>query len=101
MTTTPPPVLTPDPDGWTVPDLPEPCPLRVELFRIAQAVRDLRQAGTPAAAVEILAEWARGLLRQHIALTSHQRALAAQHLDAGASMPAALRLAAQDTPVKR
>jgi hypothetical protein len=101
MTTTPPLAPTPDPDGWTVPDLPESCPVRVQLFRIAQAVRDLREAGTPPAAVEVLADWARGLLRQHTALTAPQRALAAEHLDAGASMPVALRRAAEGTSVQR
>ena len=101
MTTTPRLLPTPDPDGWTVPDLREPCPVRLRLFRIAQAVRDLGEAGTPPAAVEVLADWARGLLRQHSALTSHQRALVAEHLNAGASMPAALRRAVQDIPVQR
>lgn len=101
MTTTPPLAPTPDLDGWTVPDLPEPCPVRLRLFRIARAVRDLREAGTPPAAVEVLTDWARSLLRQHTALSSHQRALAAEHLDAGVSMPVALRRAAQDTPVQR
>ena len=101
MTTTPSLAATPCSNGWTVPDLPEPCPVRVQVFCIAQAVRDLREAGTPTAAVEVLADWARGLLRQYTALTAPQRALAAEHLDAGASLPAALRLAAQDTPVRR
>lgn len=105
MTTTPATAPLPKPgasrDRWTTPDVPGACPVREELFHIAQAVRALRDAGAPASAVEILGDWARDLMRQHTALPPHQRALAVEHLRAGASVLDALRQAALDTPVTR